>query len=260
MSFESSRKMGYTASLLFVLTPVFEVVALAAWFIAVLFNATTGSTTSPYSSYAVIGLFGLFIAIAAVAIAAYVLFLIAMSHLSRHYNSRGIFSNLIYALIINIVGAVVAFVVIILFLASALSSISQGTVATVATYDIYTSYLLNFIGVFAAAFVFGVVSAVFTMRAFHDLAEKSGENSFRTAGTLYLVGAVIIGVGGILVWIAWIFAATGYKNLKLQQPPPTAYSSQYMPPSTTQTKSCPYCGAQNDANNTYCRSCGHTMM
>jgi hypothetical protein len=123
-----------------------------------------------------------------------------------------------------------------------------------------------------------IVSLIFVMRAFHRLAEKSGNHSFHTAGYLILLN--IIPVIGILIgWFGWILAAAGFGSLK----PKTAETSiltsvipqatvktteastftnatpQAAVPSMPQKRSCPYCGAENTVDSVYCMDCGKKL-
>jgi uncharacterized membrane protein len=116
------------------------------------------------------------------------------------------------------------------------------------------------------AFVFYVLAATHLRKTFNTLAQKTGEHSFETAGTLLWVGAIltIIGVGVLLIFIAWIFAIIGFFTMKgpEQQPyasqaygytPPLAQSS--VGPSQTQIY-CSNCGAPLKPQSTYCSTCG----
>jgi hypothetical protein len=110
-------------------------------------------------------------------------------------------------------------------------------------------------------------------KTFETLAQKSGEQSFNTAGTLLWWGAIlsIILVGFILIFLAWIFAAVGFFSMKLQQPQPYASQTYNAPPTTmlppaqpTQTaqmaRYCPNCGAPVAADATFCSHCGKSLQ
>jgi hypothetical protein len=94
------------------------------------------------------------------------------------------------------------------------------------------------------------------MRAFNKLKEKSGVDNFGTAGILFLVGSIVPIIG----WIAWIFAAMGFKKLKTTSPAPTGSYFTQPPLSTMPMKRCPNCGAENTADALYCRSCGKSLQ
>ena len=117
------------------------------------------------------------------------------------------------------------------------------------------------------AFVFYVLAATHLRKTFNTLAQKTGEHSFETAATLLWVGALltIIGVGVILLFVAWIFAVIGFFTMKspqLQQP----YVSQpygYTPPAAQSTVGsaqvqsfCSNCGAPLKPDSIYCSVCG----
>jgi hypothetical protein len=113
------------------------------------------------------------------------------------------------------------------------------------------------------ALLFGIINGVLYMRAFNKLGKKSGVDSFKTAGLLYFLGVLlsIVGIGGILTWIAWIFAAIGFKKLKPAPIPTSGYSTpQSTAPNMTQTKRCPYCGTENLTEAIYCKNCGKPLQ
>jgi uncharacterized membrane protein len=116
------------------------------------------------------------------------------------------------------------------------------------------------------AFVFYVLAATHLRKTFNTLALKTGEHSFETAGTLLWVGAIltIIGVGVLLIFVAWIFAVIGFFTMKgPQQQPYTSQPNGYNPPSAQSTAGssqvqsyCSNCGALLKPQSTYCSTCG----
>jgi len=116
------------------------------------------------------------------------------------------------------------------------------------------------------AFVFYVLAATHLRKTFNTLALKTGEHSFETAGTLLWVGAIltIIGVGVLLIFIAWIFAVIGFFTMKgPQQQPYTSQPYGYTSPSAQPTAGpsqvqsyCSNCGAPLKPQSTYCSVCG----
>jgi uncharacterized membrane protein len=117
------------------------------------------------------------------------------------------------------------------------------------------------------AFVFNVLAATHLRKTFETLAQKSGEHSFETAAMLLWVGALltIIGIGVILIFVAWIFAVIGFFTMKgpQQQQPYISQPYGYTPPSTQPTNGssqpqsyCSNCGAPLKPQATYCASCG----
>jgi uncharacterized membrane protein len=74
---------------------------------------------------------------------------------------------------------------------------------------------------FVIAFILALLAVKYVRNCLHALAARSGENLFRTAGTLIWIGAIlmIIGVGAILMWIDFIIMAI---RLLYSQRHPTA--------------------------------------
>ena len=121
--------------------------------------------------------------------------------------------------------------------------------------------ILGFLALFTVAIICAVITAILYWRAFTRLGERSGVEAFKTAGLLYLIGTVlmIVAVGVIIVWVAWIYAAKGFKQLQTQPAP--AYStipSTTAPPNLSKNY-CSYCGTENDQNAVYCKHCGKPL-
>jgi uncharacterized membrane protein len=117
------------------------------------------------------------------------------------------------------------------------------------------------------AFVFYVLAATHLRKTFNTLAQKTGEHSFETAATLLWVGSIltIIGVGVILIFVAWIFAIIGFFTMKSpQQQQPYGYQPYgNAQPSAQSASGTPYaqgfcsnCGAPLKPESIYCSNCG----
>jgi uncharacterized membrane protein len=198
------------------------------------------------------------VVLAVVAIVGLILLLIAMNSLANYYKTPGIFKNILYAVIINIVTVVVVVLLEFALLLPATREVSiSGTTPTLGNLG---SVFTGLIALVAVAIAMSIISAVLVWRAFNLLGEKSEVDSFKTAGLLYLIGMLlsIILIGGIIMWIGFIFAAIGFHRLKPLPPVsvPVTYPPQTQSPTTIQTKRCPYCQTENRMDATYCRFCG----
>jgi uncharacterized membrane protein/ribosomal protein L40E len=264
MSLESGRKLGLTASLINVIMPIITVITVVFWVLSI-FSSITSITTGAQPIIPSFSLFSfglitiLFVVVGIVGFVGIILFIVAMHNLAEYYNEPGIFKNTLYGFILNIIGGIVAAAIEIVLLVASIGSIqsivSTPQVSTPSAFNpLFTQIIVEFIAVLAVALVFGIVSAVLYMRAFSKLAEKSGVGTFRTVGLLYLIGTVVP-IGGILVWVAWILAASGFNALKPKpySPMPTA------PTITTQIKFCRNCGMANNVNAAYCKNCGKKL-
>jgi uncharacterized membrane protein len=146
-----------------------------------------------------------------------------MHQLSHYYKEPGIFKNLVYYLVTIIVGVAMVFGITLAIVFSAAASVGSNPSA-------FGVFGIGFIGIILGAIALGLVSALFFKRAFNKLGEKSGVQSFNTAGLLILIGAII----PLVSWIGWIFAAIGFHSLKPKPNDPTPlYSTpSYVTPSS----------------------------
>ena len=152
-----------------------------------------------------------------------ILFLMGIKGLASYYQNNEIYQDSVTGVIYYII-AVIAAAVAVIALAIGFASI--------------IGFLVGIVVFFLAlivAFIFYVLAAGRLRKTFELLAQKSGDHSFSTAGTLLWWGAIltIIFVGLILIFIAWIFATIGFFSMKLQpQQPYASQPSGYTPPPT----------------------------
>ena len=177
-------------------------------------------------------------------IVGYILTLIAVKYVSDEVQDSSIFTNMIYAVITGIIGvALGAFVVFF----GALSSMFTAGVGAVG----------GAIGFLAIVWIALVISSIFVRRAFDGMANKLGVGTFRTAGLLYFIGALltIILVGFILLFVAFILQVVAFFSIGDSLP-----SSQLQPQMQATTpagsKYCASCGAQMAAAAGFCPKCG----
>jgi uncharacterized membrane protein len=279
MSLESGRKLGLTASLINIIIPV-AIIALYGLLIFSIMTsvisavAHSGSHTLGYPLISSTIFLIVLIGLTALSVAGIVMFLMGMHRLGQFYHEPSIYKNSLYGFLIGFLG-----VIALLAVSSAYTFfiISRASSSAHVAPSLGT-FVLVFLSILAAGFVIGILSAVFYMKAFNKLGDISGIHSFNTAAMMYLVGAVlsIILIGSFVVWIAWIFAASGFNSLRPKptetgatayptqtvMPPQTISSTQLTPPpsdSISQKNLCPYCGAVNLVDSKYCWSCGKPL-
>ncbi len=179
-----------------------------------------------------------------------ILVFIGMKGLSENYKEPGIYQNALWGLIFGIIASIA-------FAAGIIIAVTIG----IFTFGIGT--LVIGLGTLAVVFIFYVMMATYFKRAFSLLAQKTGEQSFETAGTLLWIGAIltIVFVGFFLIFLAWIFATIGFFSIKTPSQA-TSYSQPYQattPPPTQLTRYCPNCGAPVQPNATFCPNCGKQL-
>ena len=217
--------MGLTGSLIEIVMPVAVLATLILYIWSIIPSLSTSNPTVPsFFSTSLIFLI-VFILLEIMTFVGIILFIIGMRRLSRYYDEPGIFKNVLYGFILNIVGSVTATVIEFTFALESIKSINQsGTTPLAATLgpaasttaSVSTELTIGYLAALVAGFALGIISAVLYMRAFNLLAEKSEKGNFKTAALLYLIGTAltILLIGSLLVWIAWIYAATGFNSLK----------------------------------------------
>ena len=179
-------------------------------------------------------------------IVGYILTLVAVKYISDDLQDQSIFNNMLYAVITGIVGLLIG---PFLLIGGALSAAFTGGLSAVA----------GLFGFLAVAWVVLLISAMFVRRAFETMATKLNVDSFRTAGTLYLVGAAltIVFVGFLILLVAFIFQIVSFFAIKDTATTPPAFTGVPPPvPSQGAVRYCQNCGAQVPTDSNFCRNCG----
>jgi uncharacterized membrane protein len=180
-----------------------------------------------------------------IAIVGYILTLIAVKNISDELQDKAIFDNMLYAVITGIIGVIVGF--FLLFSGIAVSAITAGI-----------SAFAGAVAFFAIIWIVLIISAIFVRRSFEEIASRLSVNTFRTAGTLYLIGAVttIIIVGFVILLVAYIFQIVAFFSIKDTVPTGQPAQMQVPPPPALSVRFCPKCGAQVATDSKFCPSCG----
>lgn len=173
-------------------------------------------------------------------IVGYVLVLISVKLVSDEVHDSSIFADMIIAVAAGIVGVAAGGFILIF----------SGIFA------VFTAGLSAFLGVFAilaVVWIALIVSSIFVRRAYDKMATKLNVGTFRTAGTLYFVGALltIVLVGFLILLVAYIVQIIAFFSIQEgQQASPAPMAPQ------AGTKFCPSCGAQMPSAATFCPQCG----
>jgi uncharacterized membrane protein len=258
MSLETGRKLGLISTLLLIILPVISIIAVVGYVSSILSSIIgLGQSNLPSNIFAASAGLGVLTSLLSILqLVAIILFVVAMYILSTYYSERGIFTNVLYAVILLAVTGGVVLISEFLFLVPYASTISTTTPPT----EILGGFFIYLIAILVVTVVAIIISAVLIMRGFNKLSEKSEVDSFKTAGTLFLIGVLltIVVVGIFVVWIAMIFAFISFYRLK-PLPPPTSTTTYQAPPPIVHTTVCPHCGAINTPEAVYCKNCGNHL-
>ena len=190
------------------------------------------------------GIGSILLLIPGVSIVGYILILIATKYVSDALGDGSIFDNMLYAVISGIIG--VAAAAFIFFTGAAFSAVNLGAAG-----------ITGAITGLAVAWIALIVSSIFIRRAYGTMATKLNIGTFRTAGMLYFIGAilVIILVGFVLLFVAAILQIIAFFAI---QETMQAAQSQGVVASQPQAgmKFCSNCGAQMATSAGFCPKCG----
>jgi len=187
-----------------------------------------------------------------VSLVGYILIIVAVRDISNDLQDREIFHNIVIAAGTGIVGAIAGALVVFIGVLGSSFTFGLSGAAGVAF-----GLLIAWISL--------VVSAVFLRRAYGTMATRLGVGTFRTAATLYLVGAAltIVLVGFVLLFVAEILQAIAYFSIPDQPTtqgtgasPSPAAPPQSGPPQGGATKFCTNCGTKISPSATFCYNCG----
>jgi len=189
-----------------------------------------------------------------VSIIGYVLLAVAVKDISDDLGDPSIFRNILIAVGTGIIGALAGAGVIVLGVMGSGFTLGASAIAGLSA------------GLFVV-WVLLVVSAVYLRKAYDSMGRRLGVGSFKTAATLYLVGAVltIILVGFLLLFIAEIVQAVAFFSIPDQPPtqgaggstgPTAAPPPSSMPPPADASKFCTSCGTKISPTATFCYKCG----
>lgn len=181
-----------------------------------------------------------------------ILLLRGLKELSNYYQDSTIYQNSLTGVKFYIIALIAATVAITSIVVGAWSATAGFTPEFVFTAGFGVGLIIFFAGL-VTAFVFFVLAATHLRKTLNTLAKKSGEGSFETAGTLLWWGSIltIIGVGLLLILIAWIFAVIGFFTMRTQQPQYSPQQYGYAPPTQPPT------GTAQAAD--YCTNCGTSV-
>ena len=167
-----------------------------------------------------------------VVIVGFILVLLAVKYISEAVSDRSIYDNMLFFVILAIIGSVVA----VLFVFTALLPfLGPGFQPPTDPLDI-TAPLAIFAVVtvligLVIAWIVSIVAALFLRRSFNSISKHLGVGLFGTSALLYFIGAIllVVIVGFVLIFIAEILMIVAFFSIPEQQPAPAMAQP---PPST----------------------------
>ncbi|MFQ6012166.1 MAG: DUF996 domain-containing protein [Thermoplasmata archaeon] len=159
----------------------------------------------------------------ALGIAGFVLILVAVKYISQNVGDPSIFDNMVYFVVVGLVGFLIAF---FLVFAAIFPFLGAGLPTPETPVDLLDPATLAasvtiLIGL-AIGWILLVVAAVFLRRSFSSIAGRLGVSMFATAALLYFIGAIllIVLIGLLLIFIAEILMVVAFFSIPEQLPAP----------------------------------------
>lgn len=187
-----------------------------------------------------------------VSLVGYILLIVAVKDISDDLQDRSIFNNILIAAVTGIVAALALAGGVLLGVLSAGFTVGMAGIAGIG-------------GGLLLAWIFFMVSAIFLRRAYDTMGTRLGVGTFKTAATLYLVGAAltIVLVGAFILFVAEIVQAVAYFSIPDQLPtsgpvaaPPGPSPATPVPLQGESSKFCTSCGTRISPTATFCYKCG----
>ena len=179
----------------------------------------------------------------------FILILIATKFVSDEVGDKKIFDDMIYAVAAAIIGFAVGAFSLFTGLLTGIFTLGAGA-------------LIGVVAGLVVIWAFLIVSAYFIRRAYDSMAVHLGVDSFKTAGMLYFIGALltVVLVGFLVLFIAFIFQIIAFFSIRETLQPQGGQSMPPPPSGAPQTtggvKFCPYCGTQVSSSSMFCPKCG----
>lgn len=161
-----------------------------------------------------------------------VLMLIAVKNIADTTGDQSMFNNMLYSVILAIIGPVIAAVVVFIAAASFLGTFRSFTPGT-------TSLPSGFLAVLGIIILAGVllwvcilISTVFLKKSYDAIATRLRVDMFRTTGLLFLIGAatLIVLVGVLILFIAAILQIVAFFSIPEQVSPQMPPQQVWGPP------------------------------
>jgi uncharacterized membrane protein len=165
-----------------------------------------------------------------VSIVGYILILKGVKLISEATNERAIFNNVLYAIMLFIIGPIAVSIGGLVFLYDYLKEFLQdrniaSRLSPEEAISLLCSLLLWFFILIVLIAIFYIAGAIFLRKGFYRIAELVKIEHFRTVGLLYFIGSIlmVILIGGIIIFIANIFMIIAFFSIRERPPhiPPT---------------------------------------
>ena len=161
-----------------------------------------------------------------------VLMLVAVKNIADVVGDQSIFSNMMYSVILAIIGPIIAIVVVVAAAASVVGSLGGFVPGSTILPPAFLAVLGIIILAVIVLIVCIIVSTIFLKKSYDNIAVRLRVDMFKTAGLLFLIGAatLIVVVGILILFIAAILQVVAFFSIPDQVMPQMPPQQSWGPP------------------------------
>lgn len=201
------------------------------------------------------------------AIVGFILTLIAVKYISDALKDSSIFTNILIAIVLAIIGVAIGGIVVVgsVFRFMGLGGLADFTPGTTPVPSNVFGLIGGLIAGLAVVWIMLIVAAYFQRKSYDTIAARLDVGMFRTAALVFLIGAAltIVLIGYLFLVIAQILFIIAFFSIRenmistARGSMPLPSSSMSPPGTSTQAgRFCVKCGASLPAGSSFCPSCG----
>ncbi len=149
-----------------------------------------------------------------------VLVLIAVKYISEVLEDKTVFNNLLISIILVVIGVIIAVAVAFSFMFSYFGGFRYATGPWMDMGPRFYESLTAAFLILIPLWIFSIVSTIYLRKSYNTIASRLNISMFSTAGTLYLIGAVltILFIGFIIIFVAEILQAVAFFSIPEKMP------------------------------------------
>lgn len=167
-----------------------------------------------------------------ISIVGLILVYLGVKNVSDVVNNPKIASDFIISIVLSIIASAFIIIAPLLFLAGIAGGFTSVLTNPMNATTAVGSLLALCLIIFVVWIIFYILSAVYMKKSFDGIAQGTGVGMFKTAGLVYLIGAILIfiGIGFIILFIAQILIIVAFFSLPDQLQPMPQQGGYGQPP------------------------------
>ena len=189
-----------------------------------------------------------------------ILLFIGIKFIADETKDKKIFDNFLYYFICHLIAIVAVLGILTYTFVNSnidftnIQQIAQQITDFNSFMDVFGGLIVGCLAAFIIGWILFIIGSLFLRKSFNSIAQHTNVGLFKTAGLVYLIGALtmIIFIGIIIIWVALIIEVIAFFSLPEKLPSSTAAkASKRRCPNCGRTipedaRACPYCAKKFD--------------